>query len=67
MSGDIIVQDVILVFALFFLFVGTPFGYFCAVVAEAKGYNKVTWFVSGFFFLVIPLIAIAGMPMKQTE
>ncbi len=41
--------------------------WYTAVVANAKGYNKFIWFVNGFFFTFIALIAIAGMPMKQNK
>ncbi len=54
----------ILISVVSFLFFGIPFGFFTAIVADEKGYNKFLWFLGGLFFYVIPLIAIAGMPLK---
>ncbi len=39
-------------------------GAYSGQVAAAKGYNVFAWFLAGFFFSFIALIAIAGMPMK---
>lgn len=52
-------------FFVYYAILGVPFGYFTATVADEKGYNKLPWFIGGFFFLVIPLIAIAGMPLRK--
>lgn len=38
---------------------------FTAVVANAKGYKILPWFLAGLCFTLIALIAIAGMPVKQ--
>jgi len=38
---------------------------FCSVVAGAKGYSGLAWGLGGFFFNIIALIAIAGMPVKK--
>ena len=39
-------------------------GVLCAVVASEKNRNSGTWGVVGFFFPILSLIAIAGMPEK---
>jgi len=39
------------------------FGSYTAAVAKAKGYDTAAWFIGGFFFWFIPLIAIVGMPV----
>ncbi len=62
---DIEFGKLIFTIICFFVVFGIPCGCFTAVVANAKGYNKFSWFVNGFCFLLIALIAIAGMPMKQ--
>ena len=40
-------------------------GLFCLNVAEEKGYNGFLWFIGGFFFSFIALIAVAGLPDKK--
>ena len=50
------------VFALIVFFVA---GLFVSNVAQEKGYNTFAWFVGGFFFSVIALIAVAGLPDKK--
>jgi len=40
-------------------------GAFSAIVASRKGYNASAWFAGGFFFSVIALIAVAGLPMAK--
>ncbi len=47
--------------------VGLASGGLCSTVAAAKGYETGTWFAAGFFFNVLALIAIAGMPLKERE
>ena len=39
--------------------------FFCASVAEAKGYKYSSWFIAGFFFGFFGLIASAGLPDKK--
>ena len=50
------------VFALIIFFVA---GLFVSNVAQEKGYNGFVWFIGGFFFSVIALIAVAGLPDKS--
>ena len=50
------------VFALIIFFVA---GLFVSNVAQEKGYNGFVWFIGGFFFSVIALIAVAGLPDKK--
>ena len=40
-------------------------GLFVSNVAQEKGYNGFVWFIGGFFFSVIALIAVAGLPDKK--
>ena len=46
-----------------FLFVIT--GAFCSAVANEKGYNAFWWFILGFLFSFVALIAIVGMPDRK--
>ena len=39
--------------------------FFCASVAQAKGYKYSSWFIAGFFFGFFGLIASAGLPDKK--
>ena len=52
-------------FLLYFI-LGFITACYTAVVANAKGHNKFTWFAKALFFNLIALIAIAGMPIKQS-
>jgi hypothetical protein len=40
-------------------------GVFCMTLAENKGYGVGVWFLSGFFFGILALIAAAGLPLKR--
>ena len=40
-------------------------GLFCFNVAEEKGYNGFLWFIGGFLFSFIALIAVAGLPDRK--
>jgi len=40
------------------------FGSYTAFVADEKGYSGKAWFAGGFFFWLIALIAVAGLPKK---
>ena len=46
---------------------GIIFGAFCSNLADKKGYSSGSWFAGGFFFGIIALIAIAGLPVKWEE
>lgn len=39
----------------------------CAIVASSKGRSGFGWLVSGFFFGIFALIAVAGMPVLTAE
>tara|TARA_B100000212_G_C27236046_1_gene473724 strand:+ start:123 stop:611 length:489 start_codon:yes stop_codon:yes gene_type:complete len=39
--------------------------FFCASVADSKGYSYAGWFIGGFLFGFIALIAAAGLPDKK--
>jgi len=41
-------------------------GGLCAGLASAKNRDSMTWFLAGFFFGVLGLIAAAGMPIALT-
>ncbi len=36
----------------------------CAILASSKGRSELLWFIAGFFFNIIALIIIAGMPAR---
>ena len=40
---------------------------FCTHIASEKGYDALSWFILGFLFSFIALIAVAGMPDRQTR
>ena len=39
--------------------------FFCATVAEEKGYSSVNWCILGFLFGFFTLIAVAGLPDRK--
>jgi hypothetical protein len=50
----------------FFLFAtGAVCGSFASNLADQKGYSAIHWFLAGFFFNIIALIAAAGLPLKR--
>lgn len=57
------------VFAALIVYAAMSFvaGMFCNRVADAKGYNGVAWMFGGFFFGLVALIAIAGMPVASQK
>tara|TARA_B100000212_G_C26926163_1_gene344130 strand:- start:9 stop:509 length:501 start_codon:yes stop_codon:yes gene_type:complete len=50
---------------LVLLIVWIASAFFCASVANAKGYSYTSWFIAGFFFGFIALISVAGLPDKK--
>ena len=50
------------VFMFLFVVAGFVFGSFAYYVAEAKGRSRWSWFVLGFFFNIVALLAICGVP-----
>ena len=48
-----------------FLWLGSAL--FCAGLADAKNRSGLLWFVAGFLFGIVALIAIAGMPAGGTR
>ena len=44
---------------------GLVCGAYCSHVAIAKNLNGMKWGIGGFFFGIIALIALAGMPQKK--
>ena len=50
---------------IFSLIVFLIAGLFCFNVAEEKGYNGFLWFIGGFLFSFIALVAVAGLPDKK--
>ena len=52
----------VFIFSLIVFFIA---GLFCFNVAEEKGYNGFLWFIGGFLFSFIALIAVAGLPDKK--
>ena len=47
------------------VFLSLIMAFFSSKVAEEKGYNKDFWFISGFLFSFIALIAASGLPDKR--
>ena len=39
--------------------------FFCATVAEEKGYSTVNWCILGFLFVFFTLIAFDGLPDRK--
>ena len=50
------------IFSLIVFFIA---GLFCFNVSEEKGYNGFLWFIGGFLFSFIALIAVAGLPDRK--
>lgn len=50
---------------VFVLVITVATGCFSGRVADAKGYSYAAWFVGGFFFSILALIAVAGMPDRK--
>lgn len=42
-------------------------GFFCTKLAEAKNLSEGTWFLVGFFFGIIALIALVGWPASEKK
>lgn len=55
-----------IVFLLLLLLQGTVVGFLCSYVAGQKHRNKLNWFVLGFMFSLLALIALAAIPTLQT-
>lgn len=51
----------------FLLLQGCVFGFFCSYIAGQKGRDNGSWFVLGFFFSFIALIAIGVVPSQETQ
>ena len=49
------------------LVVGIVFGAFCAYIAETKHRNGGTWFLFGFVFNLVALLAVIGVPSLQAN
>jgi hypothetical protein len=47
------------------ILIGIVTGAFTANLAQAKGYSFLVWFVAGFLFSLIALLAMIGMPVKE--
>ena len=47
------------------LIVFTITGLYCLNIAEEKGYNGFLWFIGGFLFSFIALIAVTGLPDRK--
>ena len=57
------VETIIVVYVIH----GVILGAFCTDVASVKGRSAGNWFVLGFLFGIIALIAIVGQPSKETR
>jgi hypothetical protein len=57
-------MDSSFVLSLFVVF-GIVFGLFTMTVASKKGYSSGAWFLGGFIFNIVALIAAAGLPLKR--
>ncbi len=53
-------EEVVVLFL--FVVAGFIFGSFAYYVAEEKGLSRWSWFVLGFVFNIVALIAICGVP-----
>jgi hypothetical protein len=42
--------------------IGIIFGSYTSCVAKEKDYDAIIWFFGGFFFWIIALIAVCGLP-----
>ena len=51
----------------FLLLQGCVFGFFCSYIAGQKGRDNGSWFVLGFFFSFIALIAIGVVPSLESQ
>ena len=54
-----------LVFVILLIWIPTAF--FTANVAGQKEYNAILWFIGGFIFGPLALIAVAGMPDRRAR
>ncbi|WP_126147102.1 hypothetical protein [Synechococcus elongatus] len=54
-------QELLITFLISWATAGCIFGLFCSTVAGSKGHNTTSWFLAGFFFNFIALIAAAGL------
>ena len=54
-------------FNFIFIFFSLITAVFCTHIANEKGYDALSWFILGFLFSFIALIAVAGMPDRQTR
>ena len=52
-------------FLIVAIFGGVVIGLFCSNVASEKGYSELGWFVAGFLFSFVALIAVAGLPDRK--
>ena len=51
---------------LFYGVTGVVFGVFCSFVASEKNRDPVAWFILGFLFQIVPLLALLGVPALPT-
>jgi hypothetical protein len=56
----------IVLFVIFFI-QGVVFGGFCSFVAKEKGRNNIDWFILGFLFSLVALIAICGVGKPEIK
>lgn len=53
-----------IIFILWMFMVCIVSGAFTSTVAAQKGYDRIAWFIGGFFFSLIALLAAIGLPDK---
>lgn len=61
------VASLVIPSAIIVIIFGISCGAFASRVASAKGYDGMSWFWGGFFFSLVALIAVAGLPQKSED
>jgi hypothetical protein len=56
-----------LLFVSVFIAVGIAFGAICGHIAQARGHDRVTWIVLGFFFGLVALVVLALLPEGKID
>ena len=54
-------------FLILILFLWIPLAAFTSFVADTKGWSRATWFLNGFFFGPLGLLAAVGLPDRPAR
>jgi hypothetical protein len=65
-ANEIMESLVVNYWCLLFLAGSFAFGFFTSKVAHEKGYSAGWWFLGGFFFAFVALLAAVGLPDRQS-